>query len=54
MAALRLKHGSGIQRASLGAQLVKNPAAMKETWVRSLDWEDVPATNAEQKAVPQI
>ena len=27
-------------RASLGAQLVKNPAAMKETWVRSLDWED--------------
>ena len=22
------------------AQLVKNPAAMQETWVRSLDWED--------------
>ena len=22
------------------AQLVKNPAAMRETWVRSLDWED--------------
>ena len=22
------------------AHLVKNPAAMGETWVRSLDWED--------------
>ena len=22
------------------AQLVKNPPAMLETWVRSLDWED--------------
>ena len=22
------------------AQLVKNPPAMQETWVRSLDWED--------------
>ena len=40
MAALRLKHGSGTQRASLVAQLVKNLAAMKETGVRSLDWED--------------
>ena len=26
--------------ASLGAQLVKNPSAMQETWVRSLHWED--------------
>ena len=26
--------------ASLVAQLVKNPSAMRETWVRSLDWED--------------
>ena len=26
--------------ASLGAQLVKNPPAMRETWVQSLDWED--------------
>ena len=25
---------------SLVAQLVKNPAAMWETWVRSLSWED--------------
>ena len=23
------------------AQLVKNPPAMQETWVRSLDWEDL-------------
>src|SRR5574337_1184238 len=28
------------QRASLVAQLVKNPPAMWETWVRSLGWED--------------
>ena len=26
--------------ASLGAQLVKNPPAMQETWVQSLSWED--------------
>ena len=26
--------------ASLVAQLVKNPPAIRETWVRSLDWED--------------
>ena len=26
--------------ASLVAQTVKNPPAMRETWVRSLDWED--------------
>ena len=28
--------------ASLVAQLVKNPPAMQETWIRSLDWEDSP------------
>ena len=28
-------------RASLVAQLVKNPLAMRETWVRSVGWEDV-------------
>ena len=27
------------KRASLGAQLVKNPPAMQETWVWSLGWE---------------
>ena len=27
-------------RTSLVAQTVKNPSAMQETWVRSLDWED--------------
>ena len=26
--------------ASLVAQLVKNPSAMRETWVPSLGWED--------------
>ena len=28
--------------ASLVAQLVKNPPAMQETWVRSLGWENPP------------
>ena len=28
------------QWASLTAQLVENPPAMWETWVRSLGWED--------------
>ena len=28
--------------ASLIAQLVKNPPAMRETWVQSLGWEDSP------------
>ena len=28
------------ERASLVAQLVKNPPAIRETWVRSLGWED--------------
>ena len=27
--------------ASLAAQLVKNPPAMGETWVRSLGWKDL-------------
>ena len=27
-------------RTFLVAQTVKNPSAMHETWVRSLDWED--------------
>jgi len=27
--------------ASLVAQLVKNPYAMKETWIQSLCWEDL-------------
>ena len=29
-----------ISRASLAVQLVKNPRAVEETWVRSLGWED--------------
>ena len=31
-----------LSRASLVAQLVKNPPAMQETWVPSLGWEDSP------------
>ena len=29
-----------LYQGSLVAQTVKNPPAMRETWVRSLDWED--------------
>ena len=29
-----------INWASLVAQLIKNPLAMRETWILSLDWED--------------
>ena len=29
-------------RASLVAQMVKNPPAMWETWIQSLGWEDPP------------
>ena len=29
-----------MDQASLVAQLVKNPPAMQETWVPSLDWDD--------------
>ena len=29
-----------MERASLVAQTVKNPPAMRKTWVRSLGWED--------------
>ena len=29
-------------RASLVAQLVKNPPAMREIWIQSLGWEDSP------------
>ena len=29
-----------IYRASLMAQIVKNPPVMQEIWVRSLGWED--------------
>ena len=31
---------SSVDGASLVAQLVKNPPAMRETWVPSLGWED--------------
>ena len=32
--------GPSFTRASLVAQLVKNPPAMWETWVQSLGWKD--------------
>ena len=36
----RCRKTYGNQGASLVAQTVKNPPAMQETWVRSLDWKD--------------
>ena len=36
---------------SLVAQLVKNPPAMWETWVRSLGWEDPPE---KEKAITPV
>ena len=38
---LLIEMSSHFKRASLVAQLVKNPPAMQETWVRSLGWEDL-------------
>ena len=35
-----LQHAT-IIKASLVAQLVKNPPAMQKTWVQSLGWEDL-------------
>ena len=35
-----LKEGERRDFASLVAQIVKNLPAMRETWVRSLSWED--------------
>ena len=35
-----LKVHTSYTRVFLVAQLVKNPCAMWETWVQSLDWED--------------
>ena len=29
-----------VRLASLASQVVKNPPAVRETWVRSLGWED--------------
>ena len=34
------RKGTPSERASLVAQLVKNPLAMRETWFPTLDWED--------------
>ena len=36
----RIGHPLQHSWASLVAQLLKNPSAMLETWVRSLGWED--------------
>ena len=36
----RIGYPPQYSRASLMAQLVKNPPAMQETWVQSLGWKD--------------
>ena len=38
---LRIGYPLQYSWASLVAQLVKNPPAMRETWVQSLGWEDL-------------
>ena len=35
-----IRKGTTQEQASLVAQMVRNPPAMRETWVRSLGWED--------------
>ena len=35
-----VKYNFSIQLSSLVAQMVKNPPAVLETWVRSLGWEN--------------
>ena len=43
----------GLVWASLVAQLVKNLPAMQETWVQSLDWEDLlEKGKATQSSIP--
>ena len=37
---MAFKFSSCAKRASLEAQIVKNSLVMRETWVRSLGWED--------------
>jgi len=37
---MRVFEPDSVSRASLVAQMVKNPPAMPETWVQPLGWED--------------
>ena len=37
---LQLHRSNSYNRASLVAQMVRNPPAMQETWIRFLGWED--------------
>ena len=39
-AAIDINRNCTVRRPSLVAQMVKNPPAMRETWVQSLGWED--------------
>ena len=41
MMVLKLSQLPPLKRASIVAQLVKNPPAKQETWVQSLGWEDM-------------
>ena len=45
--------GMVINWASLVAQLVKNPPAMWETWVRTLGWEDPPEMGNSQRGLEE-
>ena len=35
-----IRKGTTQEQASLVAQMVRNPPAMRETWVQSVGWED--------------
>ena len=37
-----VKYNFSIQFSSMVAQMIKNPPAMQETWVRPLGWENPP------------
>ena len=37
---LQLHRSNAYNRASLMAQMVKNPPAVQETWIQFLGWED--------------
>ena len=41
LSACRSEEGSTLQEHPQGTRLVKNPPAVRETWVQSLGWEDL-------------
>ena len=46
------EHSISSSGASLVAQLIENPPAVQETWVRSLGWKDPPPCPGEGNGYP--